>query len=759
MSDDQNDAGASLARFEKTYFEECAELLDAAYGNLAELAEEKACDETMHAIFRAVHSIKGGAGAFGFNRLVAFAHELETLLDTLREGSLAVTPDVVALLLRAADALADLIDEARSAKELVPDFEAGLMQALRDMIRGDGVPGGKPGLKIRAGAAVRDTSEGAVQLYRINFMPKLELFQRANEPLLVIRGLRRLGAVRIETEFSRLPNLAAMEVEDCYLGWRLVLSTAASQAAVEEVFDFVVDDCDLSIELVGVATPVAAVSIDVVSTDPTPAASVALAPESARGETALPPQSIRVDVDKVDRVVNLVGELVINQAMLRELGINLPPDFCPGLINGLETLSQNLRELQESVMAIRAQPVKSVFSRMPRLVRELAVRLGKEVRLVVSGESTEIDKTVIEQLADPLTHLLRNAVDHGIESSDEREALGKPRLGTIHLRAGHRSGRIVIEISDDGRVVVGCDVEHDRAAVLERVDVMEGEEGIGFVRTRRRATVFVKDMKARASAGHPAIVLDERLTPERQIERPHDERVLGDNDVVVRRRERVHVRRLVDLKRRHHVAPQRPVVDANDLVGGLARDLDQNVEGRATRAVVLRVRGRDLSRDGVIEVQNAARVEGRGIELDRQRRLGQREVVLAVGDDIDVGVVRGGGAEDRGDALQWRTVRVGIEFRTRDAVRPFGLEKGRGAQKAVGVGDAAVGQREPVHHREPIEPVPVAVFADLEPGRPVAQERTAQPRRQRAADGQRVDGDLAVEAGEAEAVIGGGGSG
>lgn len=465
MSDDQNDAGASLARFEKTYFEECAELLDAAYGNLAELAEEKACDETMHAIFRAVHSIKGGAGAFGFNRLVAFAHELETLLDTLREGSLAVTPDVVALLLRAADALADLIDEARSAKELVPDFEAGLMQALRDMIRGDGVPGSKPGLKIRAGAAVRDTSEGAVQLYRINFMPKLELFQRANEPLLVIRGLRRLGAVRIETEFSRLPNLAAMEVEDCYLGWRLVLSTAASQAAVEEVFDFVVDDCDLSIEVVGVATPVAAVSIDVVSTDPTPAASVALAPESARGETALPPQSIRVDVDKVDRVVNLVGELVINQAMLRELGINLPPDFCPGLINGLETLSQNLRELQESVMAIRAQPVKSVFSRMPRLVRELAVRLGKEVRLVVSGESTEIDKTVIEQLADPLTHLLRNAVDHGIESSDEREALGKPRLGTIHLRAGHRSGRIVIEISDDGR---GIDREKVLAKARER---------------------------------------------------------------------------------------------------------------------------------------------------------------------------------------------------------------------------------------------------------------------------------------------------
>jgi hypothetical protein len=174
----------------------------------------------------------------------------------------------------------------------------------------------------------------------------------------------------------------------------------------------------------------------------------------------------------------------------------------------------------------------------------------------------------------------------------------------------------------------------------------------------------------------------------------------------------------------------------------------------STRTVVVRVRGRDLSRDGVVEVQDAARFEGRGIELDRQRRLGQREVVLAVGDDVDVGVVRTGGAENRGDALQRRAVRIGIEFRTRNAVRPFGLEKGGRAQEAVGVGDATVGQREPVHHREPIEPVPVAVFADLEPGWPVAQERAAQPRRQRPAHGQGVDDDLALEAGEAEAVTG-----
>jgi two-component system chemotaxis sensor kinase CheA len=171
--------------------------------------------------------------------------------------------------------------------------------------------------------------------------------------------------------------------------------------------------------------------------------------------------SVRVDVEKVDRLVNLVGELVINQAMLIQLGGALPPDMCPGLINGLETLSQHLRELQEGVMAIRTQPVKSVFSRMPRLVRELSAQLGKEARLYITGEGTEIDKTVIEQLADPLTHLLRNAIDHGIEKPEIRVAQGKPPQGSIHLSAEHRSGRIVIEVSDDGRGI-------DRERVLAR---------------------------------------------------------------------------------------------------------------------------------------------------------------------------------------------------------------------------------------------------------------------------------------------------
>ncbi|MGO8919200.1 MAG: chemotaxis protein CheA [Stellaceae bacterium] len=471
MSDAKDNAATGLDHFKKTYFEECAERLDAAYAHLGALAEGHADDETMHAIFRAVHSIKGGAGAFGFDRLVAFAHELETLLDLLRSGSLAVAPDIVALLLRATDALSDLIDAARSGEDVAGGFEDELTNALHKMAEGGGAA--RSATASRPQAPEQDTDGSTTHRYRIRFVPRTEMFQRANEPLLVFRALKRLGPVQIEADFTRLPDLIALEPEYSYLGWQVELRTSASRSAVDEVFEFVVDDCDLSIEVDNVAAataspiapaPSARSVVDGLRT-PRGAEPGAAKPDDARAETAGAAHSIRVDVEKVDRVVNLVGELVINQAMLRQLGSDLPTDFCPGLMNGLETLSQHLRELQESVMAIRAQPVKSVFSRMPRLVREVASHLGKEVRLVVSGEGTEIDKTVIEQLADPLTHLLRNAVDHGIELPDEREARGKPRHGTIHLCAEHRSGRIVIEIADDGR---GIDRDKLLAKAQER---------------------------------------------------------------------------------------------------------------------------------------------------------------------------------------------------------------------------------------------------------------------------------------------------
>jgi two-component system chemotaxis sensor kinase CheA len=433
-----------LAQFRKTYFEECAELLDALQSNLDLLSNGSGDDETLHAIFRSVHSIKGGAGAFGFAGLVAFSHVFESLLDAMREQKISATPDVTQILLRASDALADIVSAARNDQPLAADFAADIVAAMEEALLATADP---LVLNAQAKPVVVSAHLSGERCYRIAFTPHTEMLQKANEPLLLIRQLRRLGGLKVEVDSSRVPPLDAIEPEAAYLSWIFTLDTGIPQSAIHEVFEFVEDDCDLKIEAMSdssVAEPTmgqTACPVALVATKSVDPAVVPLAPT----------QSIRVDVDKVDRLVNLVGELVITQAMLTEQGTLLPPDHYPALLNGIEALAQSARELQESVMAIRAQPVKSVFARMPRIVRDLAATLGKEVRIVTAGEMTEIDKTVIEQLNDPLTHMIRNALDHGIEGPDARVAAGKPRQGTIHLSAAQRSGRIVIEVSDDGR--------------------------------------------------------------------------------------------------------------------------------------------------------------------------------------------------------------------------------------------------------------------------------------------------------------------
>ncbi|MGA2286826.1 chemotaxis protein CheA [Bradyrhizobium sp.] len=430
----------ALAQFRKTYFEECAELLDALQSNLDRLSNGGAEEETLHAIFRSVHSIKGGAGAFGFASLVAFSHVFESLLDAIRERKVAATADVVALLLRASDALTDIVNAARDGQALPAGFGADISAMMEEALGGASDTAPSDG----ATAAVASDVPGEHR-YDIVFTPHTELLKKANEPLLLIRQLRRLGGLRVEVDSSRLPALEAIDPEAAYLGWRFTLDSGVPKSVVQEVFEFVEDDCELAIRAEQPAPQI--------ESQPAIAGAgkVETVTKTAEAAAAAPSQSIRVDVDKVDRLVNLVGELVITQAMLTEQSTLLPPDQYTTLIQGIEALAQSARELQESVMAIRAQPVKSVFARMPRVVRDLAATLGKEVRIVTSGEATEIDKTVIEQLNDPLTHMIRNALDHGIEDPATRMAAGKPRQGTIRLSAAQRSGRIIIEIADDGR--------------------------------------------------------------------------------------------------------------------------------------------------------------------------------------------------------------------------------------------------------------------------------------------------------------------
>lgn len=433
-----------LAQFRKTYFEECAELLDALQSNLDILSNGSGDDETLHAIFRSVHSIKGGAGAFGFSELVAFSHVFESLLDAMREQKVAAAPDVTQILLRASDALADIVSAARNEQALAADFGADIVTAMEEALLGASVPIAP---NVQPELASESTDVSGERRYRIAFTPHTEMLQKANEPLLLIRQLRKLGGLTAEVDSSRVPPLDVIEPEAAYLSWVFILDTGVPQSAIDEVFEFVEDDCDLKVEVISGSSSAASVAGFATS----PAKSAVAKSVDPGVVPVTPPQSIRVDVDKVDRLVNLVGELVITQAMLTEQGTALPVDQYPALIQGIEALAQGARELQESVMAIRAQPVKSVFARMPRIVRDLAATLGKEVRIVTAGEMTEIDKTVIEQLNDPLTHMIRNALDHGIEGPADRVAAGKPRQGTINLSAAQRSGRIVIEVSDDGR--------------------------------------------------------------------------------------------------------------------------------------------------------------------------------------------------------------------------------------------------------------------------------------------------------------------
>jgi two-component system chemotaxis sensor kinase CheA len=448
MSINSEGEGDPLTQFRKTYFEECGELLDALQTNLDFLLNGSGDEETVNAVFRSVHSIKGGAGAFGFTALVAFSHVFESLLDAMRERKISATPDVMQMLLRASDALADIVGAARDEHQLAADFGADIVAVMEEALvsASEAVAGTRP--------AQAATTEGiqvsGERRYRIAFTPHSEMLQKANEPLLLIRQLRKLGGLAVEVDSSRLPLLGVIEPEAAYLSWVFTLETGVPQSTIHEVFEFVEDDCDLKIEdISGVAAVVPQIDQ---AANPVVLAAVKKPVETATAPST-PPQSIRVDVDKVDRLVNLVGELVITQAMLIEQGSLLPTDQYPALLHGIEALAQSARELQESVMAIRAQPVKSVFARMPRIVRDLAATLSKEVRIVTAGEMTEIDKTVIEQLNDPLTHMIRNALDHGIESPDARIAAGKPRQGTINLSAAQRGGRIVIEVSDDGRGV------------------------------------------------------------------------------------------------------------------------------------------------------------------------------------------------------------------------------------------------------------------------------------------------------------------
>ena len=454
-----------LAAIRDTFFQECEEQLTALEEGLLTMQAGAADADTVNAVFRAVHSIKGGAGAFGLDELVKFAHVFESALDGVRAGQIALDSAGHAALLHAADLLADLVHAAKNDGALELTRCARIAEELAAL--GHAAPAPTPGtaddgmddLGFQPLAAMFEEFAASASIehtWTVAFTPRREMYAKANDAALLLRELARLGTLSAIRITGELPTLAVLDPEDAYLGWSAELRTEASQDAIQEVFEFVEGDCEVCIAPVETAPSTAGVDVATLLEQVQGAPEPAVPEEGANpvaergGQAQAAPATIRVELDRVDRLIDLVGELVINQAMLsqRIVGAGLPRVSTIAI--GLGDVEQLTREIQDSVMAIRAQPVKSVFQRMARLVREVAAQTGKMVRLATDGEATEVDRTVIERLADPLTHMIRNAIDHGIEDPDTREAAGKPRTGTVNLSARHRSGRIVIEVADDG---------------------------------------------------------------------------------------------------------------------------------------------------------------------------------------------------------------------------------------------------------------------------------------------------------------------
>ncbi|ABG32571.1 chemotaxis protein CheA [Roseobacter denitrificans OCh 114] len=499
-----------MAEIRASFFIECEELLEALQDGLEALNDGAGDPETINVVFRAVHSIKGGAGAFGLEALVRFAHRFETVLDEIRAGRMVADANALKLFFQCSDHLSDLVRISRDAGTLPEDETSKLLALLDELLGENGAIPEEEEVEeeidfqpaaLSFDLDLGDADEGdALDLlppltfdedegprssrYEITFKPENELYETGNEPFQILRALDEMGECKVTCKTDQVPELASLAPENAYLSWHIELTTDVEEAEISAAFEFVeglclldiksVDDEDTQEEQNGSEDSTA--DADPISELTTPAAKVeevsepdpiaelskpapeatekVVAPQKAEQKTptpAAPAKSVvRVDLDRIERLVNLVGELVINQAMLSQSlessGLSPHSDA----MNGLEEFQRLTRDIQDSVMMIRAQPVKSLFQRMSRIVRESSAAVDKDVRLVTNGEGTEVDKTVIERLADPLTHMIRNAVDHGLETTDARLAAGKPAQGQVKLTAAHRSGRVVIEVADDG---------------------------------------------------------------------------------------------------------------------------------------------------------------------------------------------------------------------------------------------------------------------------------------------------------------------
>ncbi|WP_085811675.1 chemotaxis protein CheA [Geoanaerobacter pelophilus] len=447
-----------LKRFNQVFFEECAENLAEMEQILIALGDREPDHEQLNAIFRAAHSIKGGAGIFGFEDMTVVTHVMESLLDLLRNHEIPFRPEMIDLFLEAGDVISMQLAGHREGKpvsqEAIDQVRAKLQQLAAPASKGGNVRQAPTET-----APAQDASPLPVR-YRLTFSPDPEIFHRGIRMESIVSELSELalaGEFHCRAFLAETPELEDLDPMRCVTRWEFTLVSQAGREKLVEAFMFVAEEEQLQIEELpwqerrGEAgegdTPV--------TVAPAPPGRRAydsneMAPGAFGRRGTETESSIRVNVGKVDQLINQVGELLITQAMLAQIAVGLDPMLHQALQRGLAQLERNTRDLQGSVMSIRLVPISVVFSRFPRLVRELAAKLGKQVEFKTTGEGTELDRGLIEKIADPLTHLVRNALDHGLETPQARLAAGKEPTGTLQLRASQVGGRIVVDVIDDG---------------------------------------------------------------------------------------------------------------------------------------------------------------------------------------------------------------------------------------------------------------------------------------------------------------------
>lgn len=432
-----------ISDFYQTFFDEADELLADMEQHLLGLDPQEPDSEQLNAIFRAAHSIKGGAGTFGFTVLQETTHILENILDGARRGEMQLSTDIINLFLETKDIMQEQLDAYKTASEPDAATFAYICQALRQLA-----------LEAKGEAPVSDISAapagGATSVSSSGLRIKLTAL-KANEADLMLEELGNLGTVSDAVKganFLEATLDSSVGKDDIVAVLCFVIDESQIHFPQADVVDIATAMTDApaveaEAEMEAVAEPELAAVSDVVQLKREPA-------KKAANPKVSESTSIRVAVEKVDQLINLVGELVITQSMLAQRSGELDPVNHGDLLNSMGQLERNARDLQESVMSIRMMPMEYVFSRFPRLVRDLASKLGKEVELTLMGSSTELDKSLIERIIDPLTHLVRNSLDHGIETPERRQAAGKHAVGNLTLSAEHQGGNICIEVTDDG---------------------------------------------------------------------------------------------------------------------------------------------------------------------------------------------------------------------------------------------------------------------------------------------------------------------